>query len=185
MALGLLYLTGLRSGEVLHLTNADVDVDAAVLRVRDTKFGKSRLVPVAGDVATRLQQCRDEIARRLGPPAPDAPFFPAPSGRSYSKSALREAFHDVLAAADIPRHSGGRSLRVHDTRHSFAVLRLLLWYQQGVDLGARLPALATYLGHVGLSSSQRYLQLTEEIAREVMRRHEARFGYLITERKPS
>jgi integrase len=184
-ALGLLYLTGLRAGEVLHLTNADVDLDAAVLRVRDTKFGKSRLVPIAGDVATRLQQCRNEIARRVGPPTPDAPFFPAPSGRSYSKSALREAFHDMLDAAGIARHSGGRSLRVHDTRHSFAVVRLLLWYEQGVNLGARLPALATYLGHVGLSSSQRYLHLTEEIAREVMRRHEARFGYLITARRSS
>ena len=182
-ALGVLYLTGLRAGEVLHLTNADVDLDATVLRVRNTKFGKSRLVPVAGDVATRLHHCRDEVANRVGPRLPDAPFFPAPSGRRYSHSALRAAFHDVLAAAGIPRHSGGRALRVHDTRHSFAVLRLLLWYQQGADLGACLPALATYLGHVGLGSSQRYLQLTEEMVGEVMRRHEARFGYLITERR--
>jgi site-specific recombinase XerD len=74
---------------------------------------------------------------------------------------------------------------VHDTRHSFAVLRLLLWYQQGADVGAQLPALATYLGHVGLSSSQRYLHLTEDVVGEVMRRHDARFGYLITERRPS
>jgi integrase len=184
-ALGLLYLTGLRAGEILHLTNADVDLDAAVLRVRDTKFRKSRLVPLARDVATRVQHCRDEIANRLGPRLPDAPFFPAPSNRSYSKSALRAAFHDVLGAARIPRHSGGRSLRVHDTRHSFAVMRLLLWYQQGADLNVRLPLLATYLGHVGLSSSQRYLQLTEEMVGEVVRRHEARFGYLITERRPS
>jgi site-specific recombinase XerD len=60
-----------------------------------------------------------------------------------------------------------------------------MWYQQGADLGVRLPALATYLGHVGLSSTQRYLQLTEDLVGEVMRRHEARFGYLITERRPS
>jgi len=91
----------------------------------------------------------------------------------------------VLAAAGIPRQSGGRSLRVHDTRHSFAVLRLLLWYQQGADFRAHLATLATYLGHVGLTSSQRYLQLTEDMVGEVMRRHEARFGYLITERRPS
>ena len=183
-ALGLLYLTGLRAGEVLHLTDADVDLDAGVLRVRDTKFGKSRLVPVASDVATRLHHCRTAITGRLGPRLPETPFFPAPSGRCYSKSALRAAFHDVLAAAGIPRRSGGRSLRVHDTRHSFAVLRLLLWYQQGANFGAKLPALATYLGHVGLSSSQRYVQLTEDMVGEVMRRHEARFGYLITERRP-
>jgi integrase len=183
-ALGLLYLTGLRTSEVLHLTNADVDLDTAVLRVRHTKFGKSRLVPIATDTAARLRQCRDDVARRFGPALPAAPFFPAPSGRSYSKSAFQRAFHDVLSAAGIPRHRGGRALRVHDTRHSFAALRLLLWYEQGANLDARLPALATYLGHVGLHSSQRYLQLTEEIAVEVLRRFETRFGYLITERRP-
>lgn len=184
-ALVLLYLTGLRAGEALRLTNADVDLDAAVLRVRDTKFGKSRLVPVAPDVAIRLRHCRAVVTRHRGPRAPEGAFFPAPSGRRYSLSALRAAFHHVLIAAGIPRWSGGRSLRVHDLRHGFAVLRLLTWCQQDADLGARLPALATYLGHVGLRSSQRYLQLSHDLVGEVMRRHEARFGYLITDRRPS
>jgi integrase/recombinase XerD len=180
-ALVLLYLTGLRTGEALRLTAADVDLAGTVLRVRETKFGKSRLVPVAPDVATRLHRCRVTVERHFGARAPEAPFFPAPSGRRYSSSALRAAFHQVLALAEIPRHSGGRSLRLHDLRHGFAVLRLLVWYQQDVDLGARLPALATYLGHVGLASSQRYLQLTADMVGEIMRRHERRFGYLITD----
>jgi hypothetical protein len=63
-----------------------------------------------------------------------------------------------------------------------AVLRLLLWCEQNVDLGAKLPLLATYLGHVGLASSQRYLQLTQDLMGEITRRHQARFGYLINER---
>jgi integrase len=180
-ALVLLYLTGLRAGEALRLTDADVDLDTAVLRVRDTKFGKSRLVPVAPDVATRLHRCRAEIARHVGPRGPEAPFFPAPSGRRYSLTALEAAFHQVRVAAGIPRKSGGRSLRLHDLRHSFVALRLLLWCQQDADLGARLPVLATYLGHVGLSSSQRYLQLSHDLVGEVTRRHEARFGYLVTD----
>jgi integrase len=182
-ALVLLYLSGLRAGEVLRLTDADVDLGAAVLRVRDTKFGKSRLVPVAPDVATRLHHCRAEVARHAGPRGPEAPFFPAPSGRGYSITALRTAFRHVLVSAGIPWRSGGRSLRVHDLRHSFVTLRLLLWCQQNADLGARLPALATYLGHVGLSSTQRYLQLSPDLVGEVTRRHEARFGYLITDRR--
>lgn len=62
-----------------------------------------------------------------------------------------------------------------------AVLRLLLWCEQNVDLGAKLPLLATYLGHVGLASSQRYLQLTRDLMGEITRRHQARFGYLINE----
>ena len=175
----LLYLTGLRAGELLRLTDADVDLATAVLRIRDTKFGKSRLVPVADDAADRLQRCRQEVARHFGARGPDDPFFPAPSGHQYSISALRAAFRDVLARANIPRHRGGRSLRLHDLRHSFAVLRLILWVRQHADLGPRLPALATYLGHVGLASSQRYLQTTEDLLHELLSRHEVRFGYLI------
>jgi integrase len=184
-ALVLLYLTGLRAGEGCRLTDDDVDLEAAVLRVRDTKFGKSRLVPVASDVVVRLRQCRAAVLRRYGPRAPDAPFFPAPSGRCYSKSALAAAFHRARAMAGIPRWSGGRGLRAHDLRHSFVAVRLLRWYEQGADLAARLPELASYLGHVGLTSSQRYLQLSHDLIGEITRRQEAHFGHLITEQRPS
>ncbi len=180
-ALTVLYLVGLRAGELRRLTIADVDLGGPLLRIRDSKFGKSRLVPVAPDLARRLQACAVAVERRLGPRRTDAPFFPAPSGRRYSLSAVGAAFHGVLQAADIPRRQGGRALRLHDLRHSFAVLRLLLWYEQDVDLRVHLPALATYMGHVGLASSQRYLQLTEDMAGEIVRRHDARFGYLITD----
>jgi integrase len=183
-ALVLLYLTGLRAGETLRLTDTDADLDVGVLRIHDTKFGKSRCVPVASDVAAHLRRCRAAVACHLGPRLPDAPFFPTASGRRYSLTALRAAFHQVLDVAGIPRRSSGQSLRLHDLRHSFVALRLLLWYEQGADLNARLPVLATYLGHVGLSSSQRYLQLTHDLVGEVTRRHAARFGYLITERSP-
>ncbi len=153
----LLYLTGLRAGEALRLTLADVDLETAVLRIRDTKFGKS---------------------------TPGEPFFPAPSGQPYSLSALRDAFHVVLAAAEIPHRQGGRSLRLHDLRHSFAVLRLTLWYRQQASLGNLLPALATYLGHVGIASSQRYLQLTEDVAADLTHRYAMRFGHLLSDGGP-
>jgi len=180
-ALIVLYLTGLRAGEVLRLTQADVDVTVAVLRVRDTKFGKSRLVPIAPDVVARLERCQRLVADRLGERGPDAPFFPAPSRRSYTISALRAVFHQVRADAGVPHRLGGRSFRLHDLRHSFAVLRLTLWYRQHATVGALLPALATYMGHVGLASTQRYLQLTEDMLDEITDRHNARFGYLITD----
>jgi integrase/recombinase XerD len=180
-ALIVLYLAGLRAGEALRLTVADVDLAAGVLRVRDTKFGKSRLVPIAADVVARLQRCHRMVAARLGERGPDAPFFPAPSRRVYSISALRDAFHQVIADAGVPHRVGGRSLRLHDLRHSFAVLRLTLWYRQHVNLQALLPALASYMGHVGLASTQRYLQLTEDVLDEITRRHTARFGHLVTE----
>ena len=94
--------------------------------------------------------------------------------------ALRGAFHDALKIAGIKRTTDSR-IRLHDLRHSFAGLRLLLWCEQNVDLGAKLPLLAAYLGHVGLASSQRYLQLTRDLMGEITRRHQARFGYLIRE----
>ena len=74
-----------------------------------------------------------------------------------------------------------RRPRLHDLRGTFAIHRLLLWYEQNVDLEAKLPLLATYLGHVGLESSQRYIQLTRDLLGEVVRRHQAYFGHLITE----
>ena len=74
----LLYLTGLRAGEGLRLTLADVDLETAVLRIRNTKFGKSRLVPVTADVAARLAHCRDTVTDELGERTPGEPFFPAP-----------------------------------------------------------------------------------------------------------
>jgi len=184
-ALRLLYLAGLRAGEVLRLTQADVDLDSGVLQIRHSKFGKSRVIPVAPDVARRLAHCRRVVRARLGTCAPQAPFFPHVTGRRYSRAAVRHAFHQTLDIAGIARASGGRRLRLHDLRHSWAVLRLALWCEQNVDLGAKLPLLATYLGHVGLASSQRYLQLTQDLVAEVIRRHDARFGYLITEGRSS
>jgi integrase len=179
--LAVLFLTGLRAGEGLRLCDRDVDLAEAVLHVRDTKFGKSRLVPVAADLTTRLSACRAQVVRRFGARAPDAPFFPAPTHQAYSITALHAAFHHVLRLADIPRRREGRALRLHDLRHSFAVIRLTLWYRQGVDLDVVLPALAIYLGHIGLASSQRYLQVTPEIFTEVTGRLQARFGRVITE----
>ena len=176
-----LYLAGLRAGEGLRLTEADVDLAAGVLRVRDTKFGKSRLAPIAPDVVARLLRCHRLVVAHFGEREPTAPFFPSPSRRVYSIAALRAAFHQVIADAGIAHRVGERSLRLHDLRHSFAVLRLTLWYRQQVNLQALLPALATYMGHVGLASTQRYLQLTEDMLEEITRRHQARFGHLITE----
>jgi integrase len=181
-ALRLLYLAGLRAGELLRLTQADVDFDAATLHIRHSKFDKSRVVPIAPDLAQRLTYCRMLATQRFGSCRPDMPLFPSPRGGRYSIAALRDAFHQTLKTAGIARTSGNRNIRLHDLRHSFAVLRLLLWCEQNADLGAKLPLLATYLGHVNLASSQRYLQLTQDLMGEITRRHQARFGYLINER---
>lgn len=180
-ALRVLYLVGLRAGELLRLTQADVDFEAGTLHIRHTKFDKSRVVPLAPDLVTRLVHCRTLAVEHFGSCLPQTPLFPNPRGGPYSLGALHCAFHHVLRTAGIERTRDSR-IRLHDLRHSFACLRLLLWCEQNVDLGAKLPLLATYLGHVSLSSSQRYLQLTQDLSGEITRRHQARFGYLIQER---
>ena len=179
-ALRLLYLAGLRAGELLRLTQADLDLETGTLRIRHSKFNKSRLVPLAPDLIQRIVQCRVAAVERYGPCRPDTPLFPSPRGDGYSITALRGAFHGALKIAGIKRTTDCR-IRLHDLRHSFASLRLLLWCEQNVDLDAKLPLLAAYLGHVGLASSQRYLQLTRDLMGEITRRHQARFGYLIQE----
>ena len=181
-ALRLLYLAGLRAGELLRLTQADVDLDAGLLYIRHTKFDKSRMVPIAPDLAQQMTRCRTLATKHFAGGAPENPFFPSPRGGRYSITALRDAFYQTLKTAGIEHTSANRHIRLHDLRHSFAVLRLLLWCEQNVDLGAKLPLLATYLGHVGLASSQRYLQLTQDLMGEITRRHQNRFGYLINER---
>jgi integrase len=180
-ALLLLYLTGLRLGEALRLTIGDVDLTRGILRVRQTKFGKSRLVPISSDVVQRLRECGRGVEQRLGTRPDDALFFPGPRGKPISPSALRASFRDVLARARIAPAATDRRPRLHDLRGTFAVHRLLRWYEQGADLEAKLPLLVTYLGHVSMRGSQHYLQLAKDLLGEVTRLHQSCFGYLITD----
>jgi integrase len=179
----LLYLAGLRVGEVLSLRLEDVDLANGVIRVQRGKFGKSRLVPLARDLTDLLEQCRTFVDRSLGVRPPDACFFPGLRGSRYHRDALWKSFQKVLAEANIPYVGTRKGLRLHDLRHAYAVHRMMTWYEQGADIGAQLPILATYMGHVGLSSSQYYLRLTEDVLEGVVNRYQNRFGHLIEERR--
>jgi integrase len=182
MALRMLLLTGLRRGELLALRDEDVDLSAAVITVRRGKFGKSRYVPLAPDLAQRLRGYREAVSQAIAPPKPASAFFPRPQGQQpIACRTLYRSFRRTLQLARI-RHLGrGRGPRLHDLRHSFAQLRLLRWYETGADLRVKLPLLATYLGHVGLTSTQVYLHLTEDFASELTRRQLDRFGDVITQ----
>jgi integrase/recombinase XerD len=116
-ALRLLYLAGLRVGELLRLTHADVDLDAGLLHIRHTKFGKSRVVPLAQDLVQQLMHCRKMAAKYFVSSLPQKPFFPSPRGGRYSINALRGAFLQTLKAAGIERTRGNRHIRLHDLRH--------------------------------------------------------------------
>ncbi|MBM3746865.1 MAG: hypothetical protein FJW34_13820 [Acidobacteria bacterium] len=115
-ALRLLYLAGLRAGELLRLTHADLDLETGTLRIRHSKFNKSRLVPLAPDLVQRIVECRVTTGERHGAWQSDTPLFLSPRGDRYSITALRGAFHDALKIAGIERTTDSR-IRLHDLRH--------------------------------------------------------------------
>jgi integrase/recombinase XerD len=170
-----LYGCGLRAGEALHLTVGDVDLDEGVLTIRQGKFRKDRLVPLAPSLRDRLRRYAD----RMGNRTPEALFFPGREGGPCGRSTLYETFRGLLWKAGIAHGGRGRGPRLHDLRHTFAVHCLVRWYRRGDDLNARLPVLATYLGHQALDGTQRYLRLTAETFPELTARLQDRFGSLI------
>jgi integrase/recombinase XerD len=168
----LLYGAGLRLGEALSLTMADVDFGQAILRVRETKCFKSRLVPAGRDLSKILSEYMSK--RSDGCPATgDTPFFCFRDGRPLSGPATESAFRRLRSFAGIQREGGPRRQpRLHDLRHTAAVHRVIAWYRTGADVQDLLPKLATYLGHVDLTATQRYLTMTPELLREAGLRFE-------------
>ncbi len=160
----LLYGTGLRIGEALALAIQDVDLAERVITVRDTKFYKSRLVPVGPRLTAEL----DAYARRrrtLPLPAGEASaFFATRTGAALSYHRANRLFGRVRTLAGIQREEDARyQPRLHDLRHTATVHRVVYWYRTGQDVQRLLPRLATYLGHVGLASTQRYLSMAPEL----------------------
>jgi integrase len=178
VALILLATTGIRRGELLRLTVQDYDPQTATLAIRASKFHKSRLLPLAADASQALAT---HLAAR--PPArrrPEAPLLwnGYADGRTYTASGLTDGLQELLRLTGI-RTADGRWPRVHDYRHAFALRVLLRWYAAGVDLHAKLPLLATYLGHVSLASTEYYLPFIPELARAASSRFGDRYGALV------
>ena len=181
MAVILLYTAGLRRGELLRLTLADADPTAGVLRIRESKFHKSRFVPLSLDAGREL---RAYLRQRLVPPlstAPDAPLLcNCTRGlRAYTGTGLSRGLQLLIRSANV-QSTDGRRPRMHDFRHSFAVQALLRWYRQGADVQSNLPKLAMYMGHVSIVSTAYYLKWIPDIATAASDRFEARFGHLIS-----
>lgn len=170
-----LYGCGLRLGEALRLRVHDVDLDAGVFTIRQGKFRKDRLVPMAPSLHAYLRRYHADMGER----APDAVFFPAPHGGVYSLRAPYTTFRWMLRVAKIPHGGRGQGPRVHDLRHTCAVRRLEVWYRERADLSAKLPVLSTYLGHESIAGTQRYLQLTVSLHSELSSALEQQYGMLI------
>jgi len=154
------------------LTMNDVDLDQALLCIWQTKFYKTRLVPLGRDLTMVLNQYVQQ-RNIIHCKEPAAPFFCFRDGRPLSQSAVRSAFRRLRVQTGVQRNDGARyQPRLHDLRHAGAVHRLVAWYRSGADLQRLLPQLATYLGHIDLSATQRYLTLTPELLHEASLRFE-------------
>lgn len=170
-----LYGCGLRCGEAVRLTVHDVDLSDGVLMVREGKFRQDRIVPMAPGLVDRLRV----YATALGIRSSDSAFFPAPHGGEYSTSRIYDIFRQLLRAIGISHGGPGVGPRLHDLRATFAVHRVEAWYREGADLGARLPILSAYMGHLSLSGTQKYLRLTLAIFPHLARHFEQTYGHLL------
>jgi len=173
---GLLAATGMRVGEAIRLDDADVDYQAGMLSVRESKFGKSRQLPLHAttlDALGRYALYRDQ--QRLA--ATTSSFFVSTTGTRLVYTNLRGTFRTLVRAAGIGA-AAPRYPRIHDLRHSFAVATLLDWYRDGGDVAARTPLLSAYLGHTSPASTYWYLQAAPELLALAANRVERSLGEL-------
>lgn len=160
----LLYGAGLRFGEAQRLTLDDVDLADALLTIRDTKFFKTRLVPVSPQLAGALQAYAARRAERPLLNGTASTLLANRDGTPLAQRTVHTAFAKLLQAAGIESsHDGRRSPCLHSLRHTAAVHRLTSWYRQGANVQRLLPALSTWLGHADLNGTQVYLSMTPEL----------------------
>jgi integrase len=159
---GLLAATGMRISEPLALDREDVDLEQGALTIRDSKFGKSRWIPVHATTRAVLQRY-EELRNRLFPTALSPAFFLSERATRLTQWAVRYTFvklsHQIGWRGPQDRYGP----RLHDLRHRFAVRTLLNWYRAGVDVERRLPQLAAYLGHAHVNDTYWYLSATPEL----------------------
>jgi integrase/recombinase XerD len=177
-----LYGAGLRLSEALALTVDDVDLSARTLVVRNTKFFKTRLLPIGPKLSSTLGlYAENRLALLTRSPSANT-FFLRRQGTAIPGQVAERYFRMVRSHLGMRREDGAYfHQRLHDLRHSFAVHRLVAWYRQGADVQLLLPTLSTYLGHIGLAETQHYLTMTPDLLREAGRRFE---NYAIPEARP-
>jgi integrase len=180
LAIVLLYTSGLRRGEVVRMTLGDYDSVDRVLLVRDSKFHKSRSIPLSNDAAVEIGRYLVDRRRPGFPRGADTPLLLHRQGSAliaYSGNGLRVLIRHLFRTADV-RTVAGNLPRIHDLRFTFASHALLRWYRAGVDVQARLPMLTTYMGHASILSTEYYLPTLDVVAPEAserFERHCARF----------
>jgi site-specific recombinase XerD len=173
--LALAYCAGLRIREVVNLTLGDVNLEDGTIEIRETKFFKTRRLPLAPSILSALQTYVEE-RRKVGAPteAADGFFWNDWTRKRYSLKTASEVLRDVLRLSGLKPARGRVGPRIHDLRHAMVCNRMLSWYKQGINPQSRLAYLSTYLGHRDINSTLVYLTITPELlqlAGERFRQH--------------
>ena len=175
--LGLLAVTGLRVSEATGLEPEDIDWSEGVLKIRSTKFLKSRLVPLHPSTLKQLRSYAKRRDRFFADRAHGAfpRFFVTCYGTPCRRGNVGHDFRKLSCQIGLRAPGAKRGPRIHDMRHRFAVMTLLHWYRGGKQVDRLLPVLSTYLGHSHVTGTYWYLSCTPELMAAAGERLEARW----------
>jgi integrase/recombinase XerD len=166
----------LRLGEIARLNLGDIDLAAGTITIRETKFFKSRVLPLADSALAALKEFLEARHKAKAPQSPECSLFWHDQGNArYTPHAIAQCLVDILRRAGIKPAKGNIGPRIHDLRHSFVVNRILEWYRTGIDPQDKLPFLATYLGHRDILSTLVYITVTQDLLEQANERFR-RFG---------
>ena len=169
----LMYGAALRISEVLSLTIGEVDLSNRVLTIRDSKFFKTRLVPIGPNTGQLVAEYAKRRADLVRSTRTDDPFFLDRNAKPIPIHKLERAFKQIREHAGLHREGGSRCQpRLHDLRHTSAVHRLTTWYREGENVQKLLAHLSVYMGHTHLAATQVYLTMTPELLHEASVRFE-------------
>jgi integrase/recombinase XerD len=172
---GLLSISGLRLSEARNLELQDIDLDAAVLTIRRSKFDKTRLVPLHASTCKVLEKYIARRRRHWMGQRVSSNLFLSSRGHRLDYADIHRTFYALSRQIGLRGASDSRGPRLHDMRHVFATNTLVQWYRSGQEPETRLPLLSAYLGHAHVADTHWYLEGSPELMREAMRRLEKRW----------
>jgi site-specific recombinase XerD len=165
----LAYCAGLRVSELLGLEMRDVNAEEATIEIRDSKFFKSRCLPLSSSAMAVVRDYLTTRAKAGMAGHPESPFFCHAQG-GYGRARASELLRKIIHLAGLKPNGGRGGPRIHDLRHSFVVHRMTQWYRQGINPQGRLAHLAAYLGHRDINSTLVYLTVTQELLQQANQR---------------
>lgn len=172
--LGLIAATGVRLGEAIRLELTDVNFEEGLLTIKNTKFGKSRLVPVHSSTVKALADYAARRAQFLEGRAATH-FFLSQRTKPLVRCVVHSTFHELSRRVGLRKPGESHGPRLHDFRHRFAIQTLLRCYREGADVEQKLPILSTYLGHASFADTYWYVSCCPELMGGALSRLEKRW----------